>query len=249
MALRVMGGFGKNDSYYLPRSRVIPSDALLNMIWPWLNDCYAWIAADDVGHPTAKHFLEFLNELRKVVLQDAAAMIAILRATDEESGDRRRAFHAVFTMEVFHTDEFESFVAEMTAVLVAEEEEDPNNKCIERALPGVARKFDQVIQELREVHVGTAAVKVAISEKGDDIVDKLNHSIQFSLAEHERRQAKRHKQTVSTISGFFKHGAGLMEQMMESEKDEDEIQEAVVVGVQEKALACRPRSQVAESQE
>ena len=70
MALRVMGGFGKNDSYYLPRSRVVPSDALMSKIWPWLDDCYAWISADESEpHPTAKHFLEFLNELRKVILQ------------------------------------------------------------------------------------------------------------------------------------------------------------------------------------
>ena len=85
-------------------------------------------------------------------------MIAILRATDEDSGFRRRADHGLFGMDVFQSQEFFSFIEEMSAVLHAEEDEDPNNKIIERALPGVARKFDQVIQELREVHGATAAV-------------------------------------------------------------------------------------------
>ena len=119
-----------------------------------------------------------------------------------------------------------------------------------RALPEVARKFDQVIQELREVHGATVAVKAAMTEWSKDIVQKINHSIQFSLAEHERRQAKRHKQMVSTISGFFQHGTRLMQKMTEEEMEQDDkIQEAIVVDVQEKVQACRPRSQVAESQE
>jgi Centromere DNA-binding protein complex CBF3 subunit, domain 2 len=93
MAMRVMAGFGKDDNYYLPRSRVVPSDELQNMIWPWLTDCSAWVAADGPDHPTAKHFLEFLAELRKIVLQDAAAMLVYLRRSEESCEDRRRANH------------------------------------------------------------------------------------------------------------------------------------------------------------
>ena len=85
MALRVMAGFEKTDSYFLPRGRAQPSDALCVLIWPWLTERLRLLEESDGEHPTALHFLRFLDVLRCVVLQDAAAMFVMLR--NEETSE------------------------------------------------------------------------------------------------------------------------------------------------------------------
>ena len=99
MALRVMAGFEKSDGYYLPRSRACPCDELCSMIWPWLDQALAHTKSDGFQHPTVAHFLEFLQVLRSIILQDAAAMFVLLK--DGNVSEQRRLKHVVFLILFF----------------------------------------------------------------------------------------------------------------------------------------------------
>jgi hypothetical protein len=150
MALRVMAGFEKTDSYFLPRGRAKPSDELCALIWPWLGGCLQLVQESAGCHPTAVHFLQFLDLLRSIILQDAAVMFLSLR--NEEACEQRRLKHTVFSLPVFHSSLFAEFVDEMATVLENEVSNDPNDAAVERALPGVGRRFDEVVRMLREMH-------------------------------------------------------------------------------------------------
>jgi hypothetical protein len=120
------------------------------MIWPWLGGCLELVQESAGRHPTALHFLQFLDLLRSIILQDAAAMFLLLR--NEEACEQRRLKHTVFSLPVFHSSLFEEFVDEMATVLEKEATNDPNDAAVERALPGVGRRFDEVVRMLREMH-------------------------------------------------------------------------------------------------
>lgn len=134
MAIRVMAGFEKGDSYWLPRGRAHPSKELCGMIWPWLEGALELVNLEKDLHPTACYFLSFLDVLRSVILQDAAAMFCYLR--NEEAAESRRLHHSLFSLPVFQSALFEAFVEEMDVILRREAEKDPNEATVERAMPG-----------------------------------------------------------------------------------------------------------------
>ena len=83
MAIRVMAGFEKGDSYWLPRGRAHPKKELCGMIWPWLEGALELVNLEKDLHPTACYFLNFLDVLlRCVILQDAAAMFCYTHDKD-----------------------------------------------------------------------------------------------------------------------------------------------------------------------
>jgi hypothetical protein len=220
MALRVMAGFEKTDSYYLPRGRAHPSDELCSLIWPWLDGCLQAVEDSEGEHPTALHFLHFLVLLRSVILQDAAAMIVFLRR-DEEEGGERRLQHALFDLPVFCSPLFVSFVDEMATLLVEEEGNDPNEMLIERALPGVNRRFDHVINLLQEMHGDNKET----TKFSDDKVAATLEGIQDALKEQEDRAHKRHKETSSTIVGLLRQGADYIQKNEEESNEHTQQQQ------------------------
>ena len=104
------------------------------MIWPWLEGALDLVNLEKDLHPTACYFLSFLDVLRSVILQDAAAMFCYLR--NEEAAESRRLHHSLFSLPVFQSALFEAFVEEMDVILRREAEKDPNKATVERAMPG-----------------------------------------------------------------------------------------------------------------
>ena len=202
MALRVMAGFEKEDAYFLPRGRACPSVALCSKIWPWLDDAMADVRDDFDPHPTAWYFLSFMDLLRSIILQDAAAMIVKLRSA--ELGEQRRLNHAVFHIPVFQSAEFEAFVGEMAAVLERCEANDPNDVSIDRVLPGVNRRFDELARLMQELHMGVKGNK-----DGEERLEKLEKKMENLFSTAECDQAKRHDTTVRAFAGFLQQGADL----------------------------------------
>ena len=77
----------------------------MKMIFPWLDVALEEFNKGDVpSSPTGYSFLKMMGTLRKIILQDAAAMIV-------QNPDQ--AAHPNFKMDVFKTDEFSTFVQSM----------------------------------------------------------------------------------------------------------------------------------------
>ena len=102
--IHVMGGFGKHEVYHLPRARVIPSPELQQHIWPWIESEIERCRDAERNGPnkgtqriTALAVLNSWRELRKIILQDAAAMM--IEYPERES-------HPLFQLPVFQTSAF-----------------------------------------------------------------------------------------------------------------------------------------------
>ena len=128
-----MAGFEKKDNYWLVQSHVKPSEKLQHMIWPWLDTHIKPLLKNcRHKHITVVVTTDYWYLLRIVILQDTAAMFALSVQEDDP-----RLQHKIFEMEVFKTEEFKAFVEEMKQNLESiEEDDDPNMRHVERALPG-----------------------------------------------------------------------------------------------------------------
>lgn len=102
LALRVMAGFEADEGHFNPRTMVEPPEELLRMIWPWIEEELEKLGESDDEHITAMATLRFWQYLRKVLVQDAAAMLLMHQ-------DRSR--HILWRQALFRSGEFKvSFV-------------------------------------------------------------------------------------------------------------------------------------------
>ena len=145
-----MAGFGKDERYYLPRSRCVPCDELRRRVFPWLETVFDTLDRSEAQgnrHPTARLTFQYYRELRDVILQDVAAMLLSM-----DSEDPLRD-HNIFKLPVFVSDLFVEFVAKMNETLAEErgKKRDKGSRAIDQLLPGVNRKFEEVNRKLEEV--------------------------------------------------------------------------------------------------
>lgn len=201
--LLVMGGFPKNEGYWLPRSRLQPSAVLVQMIWPWLEDTLDYVKTDPVEkHPTAVATLEYWMELRIVLLQDAAAM----QALTEKQGRQGWMNHTLFEYPVFKSEEFSKFVVAMAAHLEKEGqlEYDPAYSSVERALPGVNRQFAEVREEMTNLKDMMDGLKIGIRE---EMALQFRESELRALVVREQVEARavaQHHGTRAAVLGMFR---------------------------------------------
>lgn len=139
IAMRTMAGYAPNSDYFLPRSRCEPPESLMGMMFPWVEEEVEKIEAafrDSeglMGRSTARGFLLCLKNMRRIILQDVAAMIV-------ENEERWR--HPLLEMEVFQRDEFKEYVLEMGAKLSDSALEAEARGQIDKALRGMNKRFD-----------------------------------------------------------------------------------------------------------
>ena len=99
-ALRVMAGHGDGKGcYHIKRNITVPQ-ILRFMIFPWIELCKEQVCG--TSFVTAGAFLNKMDNLRDVIIQDAACMIL-----------RGRVDHIVFKLKVFRSKEFLDFVKVM----------------------------------------------------------------------------------------------------------------------------------------
>ena len=236
MALRVMAGFETTDGYFLPRGRALVPQELLSMIWPWLDSSLEYVLTDDKPNPTARYFLEFLSLLRAIIIQDAAAMFVLLG--DCEDGEVRRLHHSLFSLPVFKTELFESFVEVMRAKL--EEATDPNDAAIAKALPGVNRKFDDLVQALDRMYKTIEA-----NEEGRQ---QAQRKIEDFFQRVEDKQDERHRQTAAAIAGILQQGADVIRGTMAIRAPEEDQQFARSVGGAAESVHLSQQSETQQQQ-
>ena len=118
---------------------MIPSDQLQKMVWPWIEAELTKIwdlrrrpdAPRDAGM-TAVAFLRMLIALRQVLLQDAAAMLALIPS---------RSDHCFFRHPLFMSAEFVTFSTQMRDTLNTTSSHDSEKASIDSILPGRDRRI------------------------------------------------------------------------------------------------------------
>ena len=121
---------------------------------------------------TAVCFLELLEQLALVFLQDAAAMLIL----HPERGDNAMFMH----IPVLKTEKFKRFVEKMRVAL--ENSENPTDYNLEAALPGVQQRFQSL-----EGHMGTmqrtmgtmeSNVVMAVRDEGRKMRESIAHGFE-----------------------------------------------------------------------
>ena len=190
--MRAVAGFSpRAGSYDLKRARVAPSPSLVSMIWPWVDESLGRYSRREI--PDADlcgiSFLQLLQKLRVVFLQDAAIQIT-------EYPHLKIWTHAVFQ----HSDwpAFAHAVCEQEAV--AEEREDERLRAV---VPVVAERMATLQNSLgglvveRSVHVETrmqdpsAAVTTGFRDLSSRLTAETNHLGSRMEQEFQKRDNRR----------------------------------------------------------
>jgi hypothetical protein len=143
--IRSMAGFRKEGgSFFLPRARITPPDALQRQIWPEVDH---WIAKYAAYNSKAKdngversdkagmgHLL-LLKHLRVVILQDSV----VLRPMFPN--------HPIWKSVVFSTPEYNAF--KQQALIGLENPEDPADLQIKQAMPLLAEQISLLREEIK----------------------------------------------------------------------------------------------------
>ena len=177
-ALRLASGGSRNrGTHYLVRGSVVPSEDLRRQIWHDLVEPQREkLAALPNGRTkvTALAFLEFLDNARTVILQDAAWMML---------QDRR---HVLFEAHpVFRSAQFADFQEQMRRAKENAETSDPVHVDIERVLPTVGVK-------LSNLHNGVQQAKTEVLNRLDDVGARVQLQERRMELHHQRLEHRMH---------------------------------------------------------
>ena len=160
--------------FYISRAEIDPPQSLQRMIFPFIEEAQETI---NVENRTARSFLQLLQRLRSVILQDAASFIL----SDRWS-------HYVFqNLDVFKTRAFSTFASELRTRI--SEAIDPADASVESVLPGVCSRIENLQKGLNSLQNG---------------MNGINSNFQTQIASVDRKvDSVRHD--LSNLSGFLAH--------------------------------------------
>ena len=156
-AMRVMAGFDKRlGMHHNPRTIFYGQEkhkALARMISPWIETVQENVDLSDC--PTARAFINFLINLRWVILQDSAVLIGI-----------KKRSHFIFNnmKHIFESELFKDYTQQMIQHLVSSKNTDPNAMDIDRILPGVNEKLMMGINATKNCHTEIKENNLATKE-------------------------------------------------------------------------------------
>lgn len=157
-AMRIMAGHDRRKGfYYLPRAGVEPPAELRRQIFPFVD---VELSRSLAVPPTAKAFLQLLDRLRTVILQDAAAMI--LADMD----------HMIFQLPFFKSDLFNQFTLEFKGYVT--NSVSPSIANVDAVLPGLQTKIDNVHADIQG-HLNVLTSKVESVSASMENVATVSH--------------------------------------------------------------------------
>ena len=217
-AIRCMAGFEVADGYWLPRGNVTIPEEVESLVWPWIDSAEDFVLGyvDDEGnqededdlrraeHPTAIEFLRMLKFLRKVFLQDMAAMIVLLQSSNDSRAEKRLSHDLFSRFPLFSAASFSEFTETMRLHLqkVNDVNNEPSVALLDRFLPGINRRFDQVSDGVIKLERSMEDVHSQIQDGVLSSAENF-HQLELRLTENAKR---RQIQLTSTLGSFFSRG-------------------------------------------
>ena len=146
-AIRSKGGHLRGSgAYYIERGTVEPSQELLSLFWPWVDEQLQRVLVsldmsnNDDPRWTARAFLKFMKRMKKVIMQDAACMLA---------KHPERCHHSLFKLPIFRSEQFLAFVELMKHHL--DNVRSPVDVTVDQVLPGINQNMAAQVLEIQEL--------------------------------------------------------------------------------------------------
>ena len=174
VAMRVMAGFDKRSGmHHNPRTTFYGDtthQALAKKIFPWIEGVLE--NSDLEARATARGFLNYLINLRWVILQDAAVLMA----------KGRKHFIYDHLSEVFGSDLFKDYQVKMMAHLDRQTHNAPDKAKLDTLLPGVNQRLDNNANATSDMHVDLKSdLKTVIAQNEDMSMDKIEDTVMNSV--------------------------------------------------------------------
>ena len=206
-AIRCMSGFELDEGYFLPRGNVAVPTELEELMWPWIESAEDYIlgfSENLTEHPTAMEFLRLMHFLRRVFIQDSAAMLSG-KAKVSDANHCRRISHDIFKrFPLFSDTRFIEYTSTMGTHLEesSRTNNDPTNKQMEKCLPGISKRFDIVENHLSKLDIGMEEINTRMEGNHHDSCRTIE-DLEQRITETSKKQQLA---LVSSLSSFFRRG-------------------------------------------
>ena len=200
-----MAGFEVGEGYWLPRGNVKVPSELESQMWSWIEEAETYIVGFGKNDkPTTMEFLRFLKFLRRVFIQDTAAMMCTLETDPEPSSSCRLSHHIFSRFSILSSPEFQSYKTTMAEQLVKATpiDNDPKTQVVERCFPGLNKRFDLLQNDLQRLFNATEESNSQMEEYRLDVNEAFT-SLEKNLNESAKR---RQFALVSALSDYFRRG-------------------------------------------
>lgn len=204
-AMRSCAGCGKDvGRYYLARSEIKPPQELLEQVWPCIERAKQALLATEgnARFVTAHRFINAMDHLRVVLLQDAAYFI-----TQEPD----RAKHVIFTDPLFHTAEFKRYLdrfdREYKHKLLPEN--DPTLQKVQLLVPRIGNALEMVVRQAQNNDGKLTDIGKALEEDGEAAHQarlKIYQDMMTRFEEIETNYLSPIAQDVHFVANFFRSG-------------------------------------------
>ncbi|KAJ5110851.1 short-chain dehydrogenase [Penicillium argentinense] len=152
--LRSMAGFQPDaiGNYYLPRAKIQPPDSLVRALWPWIDQWLAWFQSNDpTNEPpsgatsqeqedrddmAAQGFLQLLNQLRIILLQDSVLLQAQFPR------------HSMWDDPIFAREDYTAFAEQIRQSLLCTET--PQEIQLRQTLPIIADRLSVLQKDIHQ---------------------------------------------------------------------------------------------------
>ena len=205
-AMRSCAGSGADvGRYYLPRGKFVPPEELQKMVWPCIERSAEKFFATEgyQQHTTALRFIESMQYLRRVLLQDAAYVF---------SNDPERAQHVIYQDPLFQTQEFQDYLEHFAKEYknATLPQNDPSLKHVEFVVPTIGHAMRRVAGISEQVSGQLSDIGLALKDYADRA-----HAERISLLGQIRDEFTRAQNTflrpileqVNYIATFLRAGA------------------------------------------
>lgn len=152
--LRSMAGFQPDaiGNYYLPRAKIQPPDSLVRALWPWIDQWLAWFQSNDPTNKppsgaasqeqedrddiAAQGFLQLLNQLRIILLQDSVLLQAQFPG------------HSMWDDPIFAREDYTTFAEQIRQSLLCTET--PQEIQLRQTLPIIADRLSVLQKDIHQ---------------------------------------------------------------------------------------------------
>ena len=150
-----------------PRSSCKPPDELRKQVFPWVDDAQEKVRisqAEGNDHRTAIKFLDLMDHLRDILLQDAAAMMVL---------HPFRKNHLLFQHPLFQSEVFADYQTQMQTVLL--NATDPMDAQLEVVLPGVNTRLNNIASEYKQTKEAVMEMNQRMDNMSGMVLSNFQH--------------------------------------------------------------------------
>ena len=198
-AIRVLAGGDTRRGFYRNPRTTFKGDDTHNEL---AKNFFPWVEAAEVELPPGKNgttraFFNLLKNLRWVILQDSAVLIAV---------HKRAHFLFKHMKSVFDSELFKDFTCKLLHHI--KEKDSVKDDTVENALPGVLRRMDQTNNAIKEVHntvtehhksTSIERIEKTVQKTVDKVVSRNLKNFATNIGNYSNDESENEEHAASTL--------------------------------------------------